>query len=53
VIARLPALPTLVGLAAAVLACGAPPSGFRDGSPAEHLPAHITASPFAELTDPG
>jgi len=35
-------LPLLGWLAAAVLACGAPPSGFRDGSPAENLPAHIS-----------
>ncbi|MCA9504756.1 MAG: hypothetical protein R3F16_13855 [Myxococcota bacterium] len=31
-----------VGLAASLLACGAPPAEFRDGSPADALPAHIT-----------
>jgi len=44
VIARLPTVPMPVWLALAVLACGPPFSGFRDGSPAENLPAHI--SPF-------
>ncbi len=38
-------------LAAALTACGAPPSGFRNGSPVDQLPPHI--SPFVTSIEGG
>lgn len=43
--------PKWILLLVAMIACNAPPSGFRDGSPADQLPPHIT--PFAGSLEGG
>lgn len=41
----------LLWLAISLVACSAPPSGFREGSPMDHLPPHIT--PFTGRIEGG